>query len=644
MIRSNCMTCIGRFALFVAVNLFFMSGPLLAQLDTLQGKQAPATEPADTSRSLLSKFVDTDSFQVAYHYPLSDQPGGIYSDTTGYAYIYQYDPARRQDIDLIHLGMPGTPARPVLFDPAMPLGNQPGLTGYAPYISSYEALPFYTLDKTFADLAFLRGGDQDDYLFKARFAQQFQNDLQWSLDYRRMGQIGEYRGQRLRNTSFSTGFQFSWLKKRMLTQVILTENSFLQDENGGVSTTALFDEPGYQQRIGIPVYLDNARTYFGQRQYALANTYHLVEGEAPLSLFHRFSYTGQNFKFYDISPSRSEDYYAPEFITDSRGLRHAFRWTNYRNEAGLQWQLKGSERAFRVPSVEGAIIQQSVLWDQEAERTRFNEWYIRAGASFNWGSWLSANATYQNGLADAGQFNLLKISGDLSLGRSLALTGGYSRQQSPAWLIGRELYISYRPVYNISPEALKLNKWDATLRIPYTGTEISAALLRGLDWLWYDQKGLPSALDAFNLIQLSWYQHARLGRMHWRHSIHFQKSAQQHILGVPEWYAKGSLYYEGRFLGRGAIWRLGLDIRYAHKFYSLGYLPISAQFTVPDESPIADLAEADLFVGMKVKVFRAFFRAENLRNLITGDVSFSTPRYPMQEFGFRIGIQWLFVD
>jgi hypothetical protein len=633
------------FYIFLSQNLAF------GQIDTVPGRVPPPGSAEDSSaserRGILSDFVDTDSFKVQYYYPGRENDLKLFTDTSLYRYQHFYDPARRRTFDMIHLGVPGTPSRPIWLENKYIRGNLPGIQAYSREHKSALDLPFYKdLPSTFSSLAFLRGADQDDYIFTAQFAQNFENDIQLSLDYTRNAQVGDYSRQRLKNTHFNIGMKFKPWKSVLESYFIFTLNSNLQENNGGVIDPDFYLESGNDIRIGVPTYLDQAQTYIFNRTFALHNDINTDKWIPGLKMKYHISHFSERYKFFDKSdPPKLAAYYTDSlFLTESRGLRSSYTFSTLEQKASAVWASPPIDW-FKVEQLQADLIYRNSIWNQGLGGTSFNELYFRASGKLSFSNVLSGGLIWETGLGSAAFNSQLRADVLFKWGKYIALEGVYERNRNLPSLFARSLLLSFTEVYNNQalPEQIS-NSWEATLQIPFTRTSVTAKLLSLNNALYFNQQFFPQILDNnATIAQFVVSQLLKLWRMYLDVSATLQTSSAPE-LGIPPIFGKASLYYEGIIFNDKSTFRIGADGRYIKGYNGLGYVPAHSQFYYSGTETLDDYYEVDAFISMRVKVFNVSVRYENLLNAFTGVVGYQHLRYPTQDAGLRIGIQWILLN
>jgi hypothetical protein len=633
----------------ILIVVLLASIELAAQRPRLPGGGGQSGPPPGTGASggqlgtLVDDFVDTDSFTVKYIYKEIPWDTLQRGDTSKYWWYHIYDPARHKVWDDLHVGIPGSASRSVRYAPTFIEGNHLGVHVFDSYMKRTKQLPLFFPEKPFADVSFRRGADQDDFVFDGTFSNTFQNGLNFTLDYQRLGQIGEYQRQRLRNTNLVMGLHYKWWSDKVHSYLSFANNSFIQDANGGIQEDSLLLQPQFNIRIGIPTFLPSGRTQYEQRSVELYNSLYLTNKSAvPIQLYNSITYERERYLFFDINNPNGAAYFGP-FFTDERGVRHNVLLQSLRNEIGVDLATE-SLLGLQAERIRAGLIQKWIQWAQDPIAQPLNEVSAFGEAYVKLGDKVTAEAKIQQGLFDATGNNLLFLKGKLSLPFKTKLNLSYERQALLPSLIDRSVNISFRNVYTNEFTTQKINQIRGEISNNIIHTRLEFGLVRALDLILYDTTGIPSQEQTgINLFQIGITQQLKLGHIYWNQSLLYQ-AASSTKLGIPPLFYKGSLFYEKPlFRGKSPV-RLGCDYRLIPEFTSLTYLPMHAQWAFLENRTQRFLPEMDVFASMKVKVFRFYARFENLLGTFNGYPLFHHYRFPMHERRFSFGVYWILVD
>ena len=209
-----------------------------------------------------------------------------------------------------------------------------------------EDIRFYQQGKAFTDV-FYSGSGQENGLVKARFARNFSNGINFSVDYQRIFNINErnssgpafnrtipagtsekwlYEGfPRGRVSSLGMGF---WIhREKYDAYLTYTSNSVEQLDNGGIVSDSVFSIPSLSD--ALPPVISGAQTRHKKQdlsylQYFKLNKKDSTGTKRSFLASHKISYRIANYKSYDpfgSAPDTQDTLFYGSLFNDSRGLR-----------------------------------------------------------------------------------------------------------------------------------------------------------------------------------------------------------------------------------------------------------------------------------------------------------------------------------
>jgi len=625
--------------------VFFGLNQAIAQRPQLPGGDLSQDLPEESGQrggTILSDFIDTDSISFGYYFKEFESDTFYRGDTSLYAFHHLYDPARRRNWDYLHIGLPGSPARPVYFNLPFREGNHLGVNVFDLYTKTAKGMPFFISERPIADLAYLRGADQDDFVFDAVFSNTFANGLNFSMDYERLAQVGDYRNQRSRNTNLTFGLHYKWWADKISSYFTFANNAFIMENSGGIISEDVFGDPRFNIRAGVETFLSNSRSRYELREFELYNTFQApFTSRYPLRLYNSLTYSQERYLFYETGPYNTD--YFGIFANDGRGIRHGVGVSKFRNELGLEWEAE-SIAGIEVDKIRAGLVQNWITWAQEPNENRLNEFHLFSEGYLTLFNRIITKGRYQQGLLDATGNSHVLLEGKLKLPAELDLSVTYERSSILPSFIDQSVNVNFQNIYRKNFQTQKLNTLKGGITWRKTRTSLEAGLQRGLDLIVYDISGLPEQIEeAVNILQVAAIQEINIWHFKWYHYFLFQASSNAK-LGIPPIFYKSSLFFEREyFRGKSPI-RVGVDFRTMPTYQGLTYLPLLAQWAYQSERNQLFYPEIDLFVSLKVKVFKAFVRFENVLGTFNNKPLIHHYRYPMHEQRLSFGIQWILPD
>lgn len=608
-------------------------------------KDNPQDSPSGTSFD-IEKIIDIDSVSVPYIFPTDLRDTFLLTHTTADRFYQHYDPARRQVYDDIHLGIPGSATRSVVWGPEFVRGNQPGIEPLNRYRLHLRPIREYLFDGAVANLLFLRGSDQDDYFFQANFGLRLARDIRFCIDYERLPQIGDYRNQRLRNTSANFVLSKVWKDSILTSHFIFSGTDIIHENNGGVSTDDIQSNPIFNLRANVPVFLLNSETISKDRVFILQHRLKVLRiGRFKSFLEHQLQVQNHRFRYaHSLSESEIDTSYYGSFSQYfDRGFRHAFTYRSLGNEIRVGSLLQEWKWISSLHWKMGLAFN-NVRWNPEYNAQVFNETFLFAEGAFNIAHKIKSYAKYQAGFFSAANNTSFIYHGTVDISKNWYLSGEYQRFRNLPPLISRSIGVNFQQAYDRNWKDIRVNQWEIMVGHQPGKAQVGFAYFRVLDWIYFDQHGFPQQLqNPANMVQFKMNHWFAVKPLFLDYSLVINQSLTLELGGVPV-FVKASLYYDGALLGKASKFRLGIDFRYIKPGPNISFMPLHAQWILLSEALEKDFLEADIFAAMRVKVFKAFVRFENLINALTGNIGFVHGRYPMQDAGLRLGFQWIFVN
>ncbi len=613
--------------------------------------QPPSVQPAAPAR-VPEQPVDT---LLNITYSLSPERSFPAADTLPDADYRMYDPARRNVIDWGTLGNLGSAARPLFFENQAIRGFDVGVHAYDRYMLRPEQLGFYRNTRTFSDAYFSQGRNQFETNLNARFGRTFEGGANFSLEYRTLNNLGQYRYQRDKHNALALGL---WLPvgKRYDAFLIFTRNVIRQQENGGIVTDTVFGSGQFAGPIAAEIRLSNEKAYTRLDDQSLHLTHHYrlagkgATGKRSLRATHTFAWNEQKYKFADQGSGEAgmgadAAYFEPAFLVDFRGIRHLIALDRIDNAFTINtFKIKKSGRPSDLLAV--GLAHSYFKVNQEPREFKVSNLFLTGNLAITPSETFAFTAQGALGVLDnIGEYQL---QGELLLG--LGKAGKFkasllSQIRPPALLFDR-LYVSKRQIWDNNFAKPVENSLSASYALPLIGFEAGARVHLVNNYLYFDQNGLAAQTTSpLQVTQLLLKENIKWGSLRFDNTVALQQPNREDVLRLPKWFSKNSLYFSGKVFKKKMLLNAGVDFRINSDFQPDGYHPLSWQFHLQDSVKQAPYPWIDLFIAFKVQAFRGFVRYENCATWWDNTKVFYQTAYHAQPFGaLRFGIAWRFMD
>ncbi|MCY7329489.1 MAG: putative porin [Saprospiraceae bacterium] len=627
---------------FIPLLLLFANA-LFAQPTT------PPSGPPTTPR--IAAIAPVDTTPLAYTLPQTPERLEPERDTLPDYHFRIYNPARQQAVDYGTLGNLGSSARPLFFETLPQRGFDVGVHAFDIYNLRPNDLRFYRNARSYSDVFFSQGRSQQEGILSAQLARTFAGGTTFSLDYRTINNLGQFRHQLNKHLALVFGL---WVPrgKRYEGFLIFSKNINRQQDNGGILTDTVFGSDQFRGPIAAEVRLPDDRATTRLAEQTLQLTQHLrFVGSADsrrraLRATHTFAWQQQQFKFYNQGIADDTVFFR-NFLTDLRGLRHFIDLDRLDNTLALStFKEKQAGRPSDVLTV--GVAHSYFHLRQEPRDSTFSNLFLTGQLAITPSDKFRFVAQGALGvLANIGEY---QINGELTLGlgRVGVLRASLLSQRRPPGLLYQQLFVSKRLVWQVNNlEKPVETTLSGTYALPSVGFEATARTHVVSNYLYFDQKSFPVQTTApLQVAQLLVSENLHFGGFRFDNTIALQQSNRLgEVLRLPQWFSRNSLYYAGRLFKKNLYLTVGVDFRINSEFRPDAYQPLSWQFHLQDTLTQKPYPSLDVFAAFKVQSFRFFFRYENVRTLWDKTQVYYQTAYHPQPFGaIRLGIAWRFLD
>jgi hypothetical protein len=566
-----------------------------------------------------------------------------------------YDPARRQDIDWGTLGNLGSATRPLLFENQARKGFDVGVHSFDLYMLQPAQLGFYRNVRTFSDASFSQGRNQFETNLNARFARTFEGGTNFSVEYRTLNNLGQYRYQRDKHNALAMGL---WVPvgKRYDGFLIYTRNVIRQQENGGIVTDTVFGTGEFAGPIAAEVRLPREAATTRLDDQTLQLTQHLrligkaTTGKRTLRATHTFAWNQQRYKFADQGTGANGlgddlDFFDPIFVTDFRGIRHFVSLDRIDNSFTINtFKTKNQGRPSDLLAV--GLTHSYFKVNQEPREFKVSNLFLTGNLAITPSEKFAFTAQGALGVLDnIGEYQL---QGELSLGLGKAgqLRASLLSQIRPPALLFDQLFVSKRQVWDHDFAKPLENTLSATYALPLIGLEATARADVVNNYLYFDQNAVAAQTTSpLQVTQLLVQENIKWGSLRFDNTVALQQANRDDVFRLPKWFSKNSLYFSGKVFKKRMLLNAGVDFRINSEFRPDGYHPLSWQFHLQDSLSQKPYPWIDLFASFKVQSFRGFVRYENCVTWWDKtQVFYQTASHPHPFGALRFGIAWRFMD
>jgi hypothetical protein len=525
---------------------------------------------------------------------------------------------------------------------------------YSAYLTSWDKLKFYRVNKPYTELGYSLGAAVEQTI-RFRHTQNIVPNANFAIDYRRFVSEGELNNHKtgIHDANITSWFQSKSRKYAML--IGYSGGVVKNEENGGTSETdsALF---AAFPRTNADVFLTNAVHGLEQHNVRVRQLWNLSNDKpdtvrltdstyytrivSGLRFWHELSYQTQSLSYFDTDPDisfYSEIIYDEDTTLVEYGLHRyetslgfgnitAIDRGNAMSHARMRFFLSLHYRYDDIDKTIGKVARQ--------------ELFAKGWFGLNSGS--GQNILIAEG---GGQFNQraefeLEAKAGLNLWPHRITVGLKANRYNPT--ITQNTFFSNHYVWfnefenelNFIPE---LHYRNRNLR-----TDIKLRYHQIQNYLYWDNEGLPAqAQDGTSLFQILINQDFKLGKFYFENRIALQLTNDAEI-DLPLYWGKHSVYYQSHFFGKATFAKIGFDLRMTSEYFANGWNPVAGVFHLQDQSEYIFNPILDVYISARVKTARIFLRGNNITQGLIEDGYFQTPGYVMPSRGLTLGVNWVF--
>ena len=622
--------------------------------------------------SIPTDETELDTAHIQYFFAAN--PARLYpeNDTLLDNNFQQFDPSRHRQLNYFNLGRVASAAYPSVYQPQLRSGLDMGMHSFDLYQLKNEDIRFYYQGKAFTD-AYYSGNEQNNGMTKARFARNFTNGVNFSVDFQRIYNISQINSQGPNfNRKIPDGTTETWLyegfprgrvsalgigfwihREKYNSYFTYTVNSVSQLNYGGITNDSVFKLPTASN--SLPAVLTKAQTRYDKQeisylQYLILNKKDSTGTKRNFLATHKISYRSTFYKSYDPFVSteyKNDSTFYGSLLNDIRGLRFYLKEKQLENSFSLSTtKARVSKDTLKKVGGQNDWFEVGISHsyhnvNQEIIQRTFNNVLLRGRWNFTPNDDLKVE-TYAH-------FNILghnlgdyRLNGELYLNLknigSLTVKG-LNQLYEPTY-IQEEMYLTQRPVWKNDFKKTLETSLSSTLKVPRLKFEGTIAYTLLNNFIYFDKTYKPQQANTpLSILQLIVNQDFKLGAFHLDNTLAIQKPTEKY-LRLPDIYSKNSLYLEGKIFRKAMLARFGFDFRYATAWFAPAYMPLTGQFYVQEIEKVNAYPSVDAFMSFKVKSFRLFVKMENVLGSFSKNVYYQIYNYPVPDRQFRFGVRW----
>ena len=519
-----------------------------------------------------------------------------------------------------------------------------------------EDIYYYRVPTPLTELYFktaFEQGQQLDGFFTVNTSEQFN----FSIAYKGVRSLGKYQHILTSNGNFRFSAHYHTKNKRYQIKVHMAAQDVLNQENGGLTDTAiaLFEanDPEFDDRGRLDVKFENAENkleglrFFGMQEYALVPKNDSLAATS-LVLGTTLSYED---KFYEYRQKAPYDGFGDSYLASS--LKKTTKLEDFQAKAHVRFEnnVLGEVSGFLGYSDYNYGYNSVLELDEGRITNRLKGNLVQVGASYK---------KEYRGFELFGK-GAINISGDLD-GNYLLGGASYKFDEDNAvegqiqinsaapnfnFLLYQSDYVNYNwqtQFNNVKTQELrfqlKSNKlMDAT--VSYTGIDDYAyfTITSG------DSIPTPHQNNGrIDYLKVKVEREFRAGSFALMNTLMYQQVLNgEGILNVPQIITRQALYYQDEWFEKAAFIQTGIGFKYFTEYFMNAYDPVLAEFYVQNTKKYGAFPLVDVFFNAKIRQTRIYFEYEHVNQLFnSSNKHYSAPGYPYRDAVIRFGLVWNF--
>lgn len=528
-----------------------------------------------------------------------------------------------------------------------------GFTGKQFFYQRAQDIKYYEVPTPTSEIMFKTTLEQGQFL-NSLFTLNFSRRLNASIAYTGLRSLGKYRRSLVSQGFFRTTLRYQSKSGNYRLRTHIATQDLLNEENGGLTTTALdaflSDDPNFTDRARLDVNLSGTENFFKGKRLYVEQDYRLLRTQdstkttdfSNLRIGHIFQTESKLYEF--KQDALDTNFFGTSSFSGSINTGTSYNFV--KNQFFVDFNSKYILGQFRVHSsmlnyeygYSGIINQNSNLSTRKLKGDA-----IEIGAAWN--------ARIKNfSLRAAGNL----IPGNGRLGGNFIKGEALYKKDSVFTLKGEVLLNSRAPNFNfqlhqsVYDDYNWQNNFDnvqtrtigGALSSQWLNASVAISNISNFTYFGEDNKPYQSS-EAVNYLKLKVAREFRYKTFALDNTIMYQNvSSGSSVFRVPELVTRNTLYYQDYwFKGKPMLVMIGATFKHFTSYNANAYNPMLADFTLQNTEQIG-FSTVDVFFNAQIRRTRIYFKIDNALSEMGTRNYFAAPGYPYRDFVIRFGLVW----
>ncbi|WP_160711872.1 putative porin [Chitinophaga solisilvae] len=570
------------------------------------------------------------------------------------------------------LGNSGSAARNLIFTPLMKPGFDAGFHAYDVYGNSHSTARFYNTNRPYSEMNYLVGSKQEQVI-GITHTQNRTERFNFAFDYRKVNAPGYYRTQNTNHDTYRFTARYQSKNKRANSYLSFYYNKINGGENGGIKSDTFLNNPTFKQKRTIEVNLGNKEVstygFFGtsipvksqyketgllfQQQYDwgrgdsihINDTTDYYKYDPVFRVQYTLNYQSNDYQFIDTRPEK--DFYITRYgldATNAENVTAQHKWKLLSNDISLvQFPVIGNLGHFinvgaRYETISGTFLDADInfsnlaLHGEYRNKTRNKQWDFSARGEL----YLAGQNNGDYSISGMLRRHLNDLLGDIKLtvnnvNREPSYVYKYFNSNKTTW---------YN--YDLKKENITQLQFAAENKKLKYNLAVNYWLYTNYTYF-EDAYHSKQASGLFNLLQVILSKKINVASFAWYMDFAFQQVHGNGPVNVPALWTRHRFAFEKRLYTNLNL-MTGIELKYNTSYFADDYSPLLGQFTYQNAYKVRyNAPDIAAFAHFRIKSFSAFVRAENLNTFFATN-NMVAPLYPLNDFDFRLGLRWWFIN
>lgn len=514
---------------------------------------------------------------------------------------------------------------------------------------SIEGRTILLSDRMFSNVQYSNGANRENYLH-AHFTRGFGQLLNFGFSFKRIKSLGFYDRQANTFTDMSVFATIRSKDSRYKAAIIFDYSNLLAEENGGLANDTIFESNVTSGRSFISVNLPQSSNHWKGVDVGLEHRFFVAKEDSTSNvnryrpaISHSFS-VDRSVMVYDNVPDTTSHFYE-QIYSDTTATYDSTRVLSVSNTFRFELVKSDSvpDKVLNRLAVGARHDYHRISYDSTFTKQVHNVSVLANvnGKLFGEVDWKASGnfMVYGYNIFD------LKVDGqfDYSIDKShFSAFVNYSLFR-PDFITDN--YQSNHFIWDnswLQTQHLKTGLVYEQRRLRFRGT-FSYHILDNL--VVYGTDKLPYQSNSVN--QLLVFRLQEHFRVRWFH-LTLDGAVQLKLTGdeirVPLALGNGMLYYQNDLFKKKLRLQVGVQASYWTNYLASAYNPAVSDFYLQNTKQVGNYPFIDVFLNLRVKKLRAFVKFTHINAGWFGYRYYSVPNYPVNDFAWKFGINWAFLD